>query len=48
MTEQIPVNTPPCGVAKTVTAHYRKDGTSNILSDTSSLMKAQAVLLRYE
>ena len=49
MTERVPLN---ClaggGVCAAVTAHYRKDGTNNILPRTTSLLKAPAILYAYE
>lgn len=43
----ITINTPP-GILNVITAHYSKDGESNILPNTNLQTKAAAILLEYE
>lgn len=47
MVNLITINTHPiiCGA---ITAHYFKDGVSNILPNTNSQIKAAAILVTYE
>nr|DAT55439.1 MAG TPA: hypothetical protein [Caudoviricetes sp.] len=47
MIKLITINTPPiiCGA---ITAHYFKDGVSNILPNTNSQIKAAAILVMYD
>lgn len=47
MTNLSPMNTPP-RLWATVTAHYYRDGWANILPDTTSKVKAQAIMIEYE
>ena len=42
-----PMNTPP-QIGATITAHYYREGWANILPDTTSKVKAQAILIEYE
>ena len=41
------LNTPP-RLWATVTAHYYREGWANILPDTTSKVKAQAIMIEYE
>jgi hypothetical protein len=36
------------GVCGVITAHYHKDGVSNILPNTKSQIKAVAILIEYD
>lgn len=51
MINRRPLNIPPSKkntVCTTITAHYRKDGWQNVLQGTTSLVKAPAILVKYE
>ena len=39
---------PPYGICGSLTAHYHKEGVSNFMQGTKSLIKAVAILIEYD
>lgn len=42
------INTPSQRIGGAITAHYHKEGFANIIPNTTSKVKAQAILVSYE
>ena len=47
MINSIPINCPK-RVRAAITSHYHKEGENNIISCTTSLIKAPAILIEYD